>query len=155
MSFSAARRAWLHPVRTILLAFPVALFVSTMASDVTYLMTEEIQWSNFSQWAITGALIFGAPLVLLAAVESLRRRAASGKRSLLIYLTLVASMWVLGLVDAFKHSQDAWSSVGWFGLVLSTVCAALALAAMWIASSGSLVSEKTSERRNVIKGDVA
>ena len=36
---------------------------------------------------------------------------------------------VLGLVNAFKHSQDAWSSVGAFGLTLSILSALLALAA--------------------------
>ena len=37
--------------------------------------------------------------------------------------------WVLGLVNAFKHSQDAWSSVGTAGVALSIVAALTALAA--------------------------
>ena len=42
---------------------------------------------------------------------------------------------MLGLVNAFKHSQDAWSSVGAFGLILSLLCTLLVMIAGWIAYS--------------------
>ena len=48
---------------------------------------------------------------------------------------VLAAMWVLGLVNIFKHSQDGWSSVETFGLILSILCALLALAAGVIAFS--------------------
>ena len=46
-----------------------------------------------------------------------------------------------GLLNAFKHSQDAWSSVGTFGLILSILSTLLALAAAAIAYSGVLNRE--------------
>lgn len=51
--------ASLHPLHSILLAFPLALFSSALISDIAYLRTAVIQWSNFSAWLITGALVFG------------------------------------------------------------------------------------------------
>jgi uncharacterized membrane protein len=37
------------PLHALLLAFPVALFASALLSDITYLKSAEIQWSNFSR----------------------------------------------------------------------------------------------------------
>lgn len=126
----------LHPVHAILLSFPIALFSAGFASDIAYLNSAEIQWSNLSQWAITGALIFGAPVAIWAAIDALRSRDRSLHRGPMLYFVLVAAMWVLGLINAFKHSQDAWSSVGTTGVLLSVLCTALALAAGWVAHAG-------------------
>lgn len=125
----------LHPVHAILLSFPIALFMSALASDIAYLNSAEIQWSNLSQWAITGALLFGAPVVVWAILDWIRSRGSAFHRRGAIYLGLVAAMWVLGLINAFKHSHDAWSSVGTLGVLLSVICAVLALAAGWIGHS--------------------
>lgn len=127
---SARQRAGLHPLHAILLAFPIALFSGALASDITYLNSAEMQWSNFSAWMITGALVFGGPVVLWALIGFFRKRSAG-----LFYLLAVAAMWVIGLVNAFQHSRDAWSSVGTAGLLMSLVCTLLALVAGWIGYS--------------------
>ena len=44
------RSAGLTPLHGLLLAFPVALFTGTVATDITYLNTGEMQWTNFSAW---------------------------------------------------------------------------------------------------------
>lgn len=141
MPLSPLARARPHPVHAILLSFPIALFVSALVSDITYLNSEEIQWSNLSQWAITGALLFGAPIVIWAVLDWLRSRRTALHRRVAIYLGIVATMWLLGLINAFKHSQDAWSSVETMGVLMSLICSALALAAGWIAHSAVFTGE--------------
>lgn len=131
----------LHPVHAILLSFPIALFVTAFLCDVTYLNSAEIQWSNFSQWAITGALLFGAPVVAWAILIWLRSRRSGLQRRDAIYLVIVSVMWVLGLINAFKHSHDAWSSVGATGVLLSAICSVLALMAGWIGHSAAFSGE--------------
>ena len=127
---------WLDALRGLLLSFPIALFTIAVLTDITYLRTAEVQWTNFSAWLITGALVFGG-LAAAWALVSLVLRFRSGQRtSRLVFFGLLAVMWVLGLVNAFKHSQDAWSSVGAFGLVLSILCSLLAMAAGVMAFSG-------------------
>lgn len=124
-----------HPVHAILLAFPIALFTSALVTDIAYLKTAELQWSNFSQWLISGALLFGG-LVLAWALVSLALGWRGAERiRRLVYAGVLAVMWVLGLINIFKHSQDGWSSVETFGLVLSILCALLALAAGVLAFS--------------------
>ena len=87
------------------------------------------------QWAITAALVFGAAVVVWAIVDTVRGPGRGSPRTGIIYLILVVAMWVLGLINAFKHSQDAWSSVGTAGVLLSLACAVLALAAGWVGHS--------------------
>lgn len=125
------RRHAPHPLHAILLAFPVALFSSALLSDITYLNSAEMQWSNFSAWLITGGLISGAPVLLWSAIAFVRGR--NPKRGPAIaYFLLILVMWIAGLVNAFKHSQDAWSSVGTAGVTLSALSTVAAIAAAWL-----------------------
>ena len=130
----ATERPMLHPLHAVLLAYPIALFTAGLASDIAYLRTAEIQWSNFSAWMITGALVFGGAVVLwsLFAVALPRR---TGRARATAYLLLVAIMWLAGLINAFQHSKDGWSAVGATGLTLSIVSTAAALLAAWIGFS--------------------
>lgn len=128
-----AIRPLLHPMHGLMLSFPVALFFTAMLSDIAYLETAEMQWSNFASWLIAGALIVGGPVLLWAVIMAFvhRRRAIAGRARL--YALCLAGMWVAGLVNAFQHSHDGWSSVGLFGLGLSLISSVLALVAGWIA----------------------
>ena len=120
----------------LILGFPVALFTIGVLTDIAYLNTAQIQWTNFSSWLITGGLAFGgvaAAWSLMALVLSLR---TSVRLWRVLEFAALALMFVLGLINAFKHSQDGWSSVGAFGLTLSILCSLLALIAGFIAISG-------------------
>lgn len=132
---STTERLILRPLHGIILAFPISLFSASLATDIAYLRTAEIQWTNFSAWLIVGALVFGGLAMAWGLVSWFLGRGRPGGKMRLSYLGAVALMWILGLINAFKHSQDAWSSVGAFGLTLSILCTVLALAAGAIAYS--------------------
>lgn len=124
-----------HPLHAILLGFPITLFSSALLSDIVYLRTAEIQWTNFSAWLIAGALVFGGMVLAWALVSLVLGWRGTERLPRILYAGVLAVMWILGLINAFKHSQDGWSSVGAFGLVLSILCTLLALAAGVIAFS--------------------
>ncbi|WP_041391724.1 DUF2231 domain-containing protein [Sphingobium sp. SYK-6] len=131
------RETVLHPLHAILLSFPVAMFSGALLSDLAYLKTAEIQWSNFSAWLITGAMLGGTGALVWAALSFvLGKRRAPGRPRALGYLLILAAMWILGLINAFQHSRDGWSSVGGAGLALSILCTLLALLAAWIGFAG-------------------
>ena len=73
------------------------------------------------------------PGPLWAAIGLFRRRRAPERTRALVYFLLLLVMWIAGLINAFRHSQDTWSSVGAAGMTLSIVSAPNALAAGWIA----------------------
>ena len=130
-----------NPLHAILLCFPIALFTSALISDIAYLRTAEMQWSNFSAWLIVGALVFGGLAGLWALIDLALSWRTPARRAAVIHLAALALAWVLGLINAFKHSQDAWSSVGAFGLTLSILSTVLILIAGWLAYSNSTVRE--------------
>ena len=134
-------RPLLHPLHAILLAFPVALFTSALATDITYLNTAEMQWSNFSSWLIAGAEVFGGFVILWAFIDAIRFRRLRARGRVVGYLVVLVVMWVLGLINAFQHSHDAWASVGTAGLLLSIASTVLALIAAWIAHSTTVGQE--------------
>lgn len=140
----AAYRNWcgtLHPLHAILLAFPIALYSYVVATDIAYLNTAQIQWSNFSAWSITLALFFNGLVLAWAIVEAVLARRSRGLMRGLVYLVVVAVMFLVGLVNIFRHSQDAWASVGAPGLIMSVICAVLALVAGWLLHSRFIARE--------------
>ncbi len=130
--------ATLHPLHAILLAFPVALFTSGLVTDFAYLNTAVIQWSNFSAWLITGALVFGGLTLAWAIVAAVFPRRTTRSRAL-VFLAVVAIMWIAGLINAFQHSHDGWPSVGALGLTLSIISSLFALIAAAIGYSSQTV----------------
>lgn len=130
-----AGRPMLHSLHAILLAFPIALFTAALAFDIAYLRTAEIQWSNFSSWLITGALVMGG-LVLAWAILGLAFGHRTSRMRAALYCALAVIMWGAGLINAFQHSRDGWSSVGATGLTLSIVSTLAALCAGLIGYSG-------------------
>lgn len=125
--FSRSAPAALHPLHGILLAFPVALFPGALLANVTYLNSSEMQWSNFASWLIAGALVFAGLALAWALIRVFLGR--PGSRWL---AAILAGLFVVGLINAFQHGHDGWSSVGTTGLALSLISAVLALAAGWI-----------------------
>ena len=117
------------PLHAILLCFPVALYPSALLSDIAYLNTQVIQWTNFAQWLIAGADVFAGLVVAWATFSFFRGR----DRQRLRYLVAVMTMFVAGVINAFQHSKDGWHSVGTVGIVLSIACTVLALLAALIA----------------------
>lgn len=118
-----------HSVHALFLSFPIALFSAALVTDITYLNTAHIQWTNFSSWLIAGALVFGGAVVAFAVLTLILNMRRTSARFYLVYLVVVVVMWGVGLLNAFQHSRDAWSSVGTAGLAMSLVCTLLALVA--------------------------
>lgn len=133
----------LHPLHGLLVSFAVALFPSAAITDLAYLQTAHIQWSNFSSWLIAGGLLMSGLALLWAVVGVIAaRRTGRGKR-LLVFLLLLGAAWVVGFFNALIHGRDAWASVTATGLLLSIVAAILALAAGWLGFSASPRTERT------------
>ena len=136
-----AARHWAFPLHAILLAFPIALFTAGVLTDLAYLKTAHVQWTNFSSWLIAGALVFGGVVGAWAIIDLILGWRGAQRRRSAVYVAVLAAMWILGLINAFHHTHDAWTSVGTSGLVMSIVTALLALVAGFIAYSAPTARE--------------
>ena len=135
MATVVSYREALNPLHAILLAFPVSFFVATVVTDVTYLSTAIIQWSNFSSWLNAFGLLFGA-VVLVWAIAGTAFHPRSWRGGRLVHLGALVVMAIFGFLDALIHARDAWYSVTTAGLILSLITAAAALVAAWTGYRG-------------------
>ena len=134
----ARTRSFTNPIHAILLAFPVALYPAALLSDITYLNTAVIQWTNFSSWLIAGADVFAGLVLAWALVSQFLGRTRQRGWA---YVIVVALMFIAGVLNAFQHARDGWHSVGTFGLVLSILCTILAFVAAFLAHGQTQVKE--------------
>nr|WP_202607005.1 DUF2231 domain-containing protein [Pseudomonas monteilii] len=111
-----------------LLAGSVPLFLGALLSDIAYLNSYQIQWSNFAAWLIAGGLVFCGLALLFALANLILAERKSGRPTLYFVLLLVT--WMLGLINAFEHAKDAWAVMP-SGLVLSVIVTVLAVIAAW------------------------
>jgi uncharacterized membrane protein len=100
------------------------LFLGALLSDWAYARSFQVQWTNFASWLIAGGLVFAGVASIWALVDVLRSAAARHRRGLLYLLLLLTSV-VLGIVNALVHAKDGWAAMP-AGLVLSAMVLLLA-----------------------------
>jgi uncharacterized membrane protein len=49
-----------HPLHPLVVPFPIALFVSALITDLTYMLTSDPDWATGSYWLIVGGLVMAA-----------------------------------------------------------------------------------------------
>src|SRR3982751_4182281 len=118
-----------HPLRALLLAGSVPLFLGVLLSDVTYANSDQVQWKNFASWLNAGALLLSG-LALLWSVIGLVTGDRGRRRSMLSSALLLAG-WLFGLVNSLVHAKDAGATLP-EGLVLAVLVFALVAVASWM-----------------------
>ncbi len=118
-----------------LVPFPIVCFTGALLTDVTYALTADIIWANFSAWLLAigiamGGLAAVAGLIDFSANPRIRAQKPAWPHTL-------GNVVVLGLalLNNFVHSRDGWTSVVPTGLVLSGLTVALMLVTAWLGSS--------------------
>jgi uncharacterized membrane protein len=126
--FAPNGRRALYPL---LLAFAVACFVGTLATDLAYWRTANIAWANFSDWLVTIGVAAGYATLVVALVEVLLlRRGRLYRLTPLFAIGMIVAL-IVATFNAFVHTRDAWTSVVPWGLALSAIVVVVALVASW------------------------
>ena len=134
ISGPTARRGG-HPILRILASFPIACFTCALLTDIAYLRTTNVMWTDFSAWLLAAGMAGGVVAALAGVVSWLTDRRGRTQRS--IWPLMLGSLLVLAtaFLDNLVHSRDAWTSVMPTGLALSFATVLLMLATAWLASS--------------------
>lgn len=122
-----------HPIHLVLGSFMLAYFVAALLFDYGYSQSGNIQWTNFAGWMIFFGLVAGGASLAFGILEWFLRRRAPGRpggMALHGILTLVA--WLLGILDAFIHQRDGWTSVVPQGILLTAVVVILLIIGSWL-----------------------
>ncbi len=137
ISESTARRGG-HPILRILASFPIACFTCALLTDLAYVQTTNVMWTNFSSWLLAAGMAGGVVAAMAGAVSWLTHRRDRTRRpgwTLVLGSLLVL---VVAFLNNLVHSRDAWTSVMPTGLALSCVTVLLMLATAWLASRAGL-----------------
>ena len=126
-----------HPLHPMLVPFPIACFIGALLTDLAYLASANIQWSNFSIWLITAGLVMGGLAALTGLIDYWGDRAVRNARPATAHMVLNIAVFVIELFNAFVHSRDGWTSVVPTGLTLSIISVVLLGVSAWL--GGSLV----------------
>jgi len=110
-----------RPIHPTLMCFPIACFVGTLLTDITYWRTAEMMWSDFSSWLITVGVILAWLAAILGLIDMTGHRYALDRRLRWAYRIGNLIVLVLATLNAFVHTHDAWTSVVPWGLTLSVI----------------------------------
>ncbi|MBC9205423.1 DUF2231 domain-containing protein [Roseomonas aerophila] len=112
-----------HPIHAMLVAFPIALAMSTLGADALYWWTGDPFWARAALWASGGAFLMGVAAgisgtVELLMVRGIRIRAASWTHFVLAVMLLS----ILGANWGFRLTGYEQAVLPW-GILLSCFAA--------------------------------
>lgn len=116
-------------LHALLAAVPLVCFIGALLTDLAYLASAELQWSNFSSWLITAGLVVGVPSTVAGIAAAFLGRHASSFRSGLAHGLVGLAAYVIELFNVLVHSRDGWTAVAGTGVALSAIGALLMLLA--------------------------
>lgn len=120
-----------HPIHPMLVPFPIVCFIGTLATDIAYAVTADMQWANFSAWLLTVGLVISIFVVLAGLIDALGDRRILRLRPAWIHALGNAVALILAIVNAFVHTRDAYTSVVPEGLVLSALVVLILAVTGW------------------------
>lgn len=135
----------LFPVFRMVFGFAAACFIGALMTDIAYVETLDMQWSNFSMWLITAGLVVAAVAAVVGIIELLVTRPRRWFRAGWTLPIGAAAASIVSVFNAFVHSRDAYQSVVPTGLTLSVV-AVVILCLIPVFGRGSQPAERLARR---------
>jgi uncharacterized membrane protein len=121
-----------HPIHPMLVSVPIVCFIGALLTDITYAVSAEIMWADFSAWLLMVGVIIGVLAAIAGLIDFLSN---SGIRALgPAWLHLIGNLIVLMLAvfNALIHTRDAWTSVVPTGLALSIITVLILPVTGWL-----------------------
>jgi uncharacterized membrane protein len=126
-----------HPLHPMLVPFPIVCFIGALLTDLAYVASANVQWTNFSIWLITAGLVMGGLAAVTGMIDYLGDKRVRAARPATPHMIINLSVFDIEIFNAFVHSRDGWTSVVPTGLTLSIVSVLLLAVSAWL--GGSLV----------------
>jgi len=121
-----------HPIHPILVPVPIACFVGTLLTDLSYWWTMDMMWADFSAWLVTVGVIMGWLAGIVGSIDffgnrQIRQQAPAWPHAVGNFAALV-----LATLNMMVHTRDAWTSVVPWGLTLSAIVVLILLFTGWM-----------------------
>ena len=121
-----------HPIHPMLVPFPIVCFVGTLITDITYAITADMQWANFSAWLLLAGLVVSVFAVIAGLVDAIGDRRILRLRPAWIHVLGNLVALALAILNALVHTRDAYTSVVPAGLILSALTVVVLIVTGWV-----------------------
>ena len=117
----ATARIAKHPIHPMLVPIPIVCFIGALITDITYTVSAEMMWADFSAWLLLAGLIFGVLAAIAGLTDFLGNRLVRAQWPAWPHLVGNLAVLVLAFFNTLIHTRDAWTSVVPTGLILSII----------------------------------
>lgn len=122
-----------HPLHPMVVPFPIAFFVSTLATDIVYLQTGSPGWAEASMWLLGAGLSMALLAAVLGFTDFLGDRRVRRIRE--AWLHMGGNLLAVGLAAGnflLRANTDFMSAVAPAGVTISAVVTGLLLFNGWM-----------------------
>lgn len=127
-----------HPLHPMIVPFPIAFFLSALATDIAYLSTESLMWANVSMWLLGAGLASALLAAVLGLADFLGERRVRRIRQAWMHMGANVLTVVLAAGNfALRAAQGPADAISPGGITLSVLVGALLVFSGWL--GGELV----------------
>jgi uncharacterized membrane protein len=120
-----------HPIHPMLVAFPIAFFVATLACDITFWRTGDAYWATTAQWVLGAGLVMAGLAALAGAIDVLGEPRIRALRDVWWHASGNVLMVLIQLVSWYLRFTEGPAAVVPTGLILSVVAVGIMLFTGW------------------------
>lgn len=121
-----------HPIHPMLVPIPIVCFIGALVTDITYYVSAQMMWADFSSWLLIVGLVFGVLAAIAGLTEFLTNRLIRSQAPAWPHLLGNLGVLILAFFNALIHTRDAWTSVVPTGLILSIVTVLILPVTGWL-----------------------
>jgi uncharacterized membrane protein len=121
-----------HPIHPMLVSVPIVCFIGALLTDITYAVTAEMMWADFSAWLLVVGFIVGVLAAVAGLIDFFGGRGIRGLGTAWLHLIGNLVVLVLAFFNVLIHTRDAWTSVVPAGLVLSIITVLILPVTGWL-----------------------
>ena len=121
-----------HPLHPMLVPVPIVCFIGALLTDITYYVSAEMMWADFSAWLLVVGVIVGVLAACAGLVDFLSSRSIRAQAPAWPHMLGNVLVLVLSFFNALIHTRDAWTSVVPVGLILSIIVVLILPVTGWL-----------------------
>ena len=120
-----------HPIHPMLIPFPIAFFVGTLAADIAFSQTANPFWAEAGRWLLVAGLAMAALAALAGLTDFLGDRRIRDLRAAWHHMIGNVTAVVLELINAWQRFEQGDDFILPTGLALSAIVTLLLLYNGW------------------------
>jgi uncharacterized membrane protein len=121
-----------HPIHPMLVPIPIVCFIGALITDITYFVTAEMMWADFSAWLLVVGFIFGLLAAIAGLIDFFSNRLIRAQLPAWPHLLGNIVVLILAFFNVLIHTRDAWTSVVPAGMILSIVTVLILPVTGWL-----------------------